>query len=346
MLIPSRTPRAARCRIALAAALVFVAVAGRARADRLTAAEVRQNLLDACAVRDGEVWMVGDLGRLFHTTDGGKTWDRRPTPSGLSFVALACPTRADLWAAGQAGEILHSSDGGATWVVQQSGTKRQLLGIAFATAQRGVAVGDFGTLLRTDDGGATWSAVGFPPDVMLPPEAAEVVDPGDVVLYGVTFADPEHAWVVGEFGVILASSDGGRTWHQQASSVEASLFGVSFADARRGWAVGLDATLLSTGDGGRHWERRSVDPPKGFMLALYDVEVRGQNGWAVGNNGFLLHSADGGQSWQTVQVPVEMSGTWFRGVALRPDGRGRIVGARGLMLAVDGARFTPSKDRL
>ncbi len=346
MLRPVRARSVLRSGMALGAALFFVGAAAHASTERLMAAELRQNLLDACVVGDGEAWMVGDMGRLFHTTDGAKTWERRPTPTSLSFVALACPTRTDLWAAGQAGEILHSSDGGATWAVQQTGAKRQLLGIAFATAQRGVAVGDFGTLLRTDDSGATWSTIALPADLLLPPEAAEVVDPGDVVLYGVTFADAEHVWVVGEFGVILASADGGRTWQQQVSGVEASLFGVSFADARRGWAVGLDATLLATVDGGQHWERSSVEPPKGFMLALYDIEVRGQHGWAVGNSGFLLHSADGGHSWQTVGVPVEMGGTWFRGVALRPDGHGQIVGARGLILTVDGQRFTPSKDRL
>lgn len=332
--------------LAWAAASLLVAAAAQAGVDQLASADLRQNLFDACIVGDTEAWMVGDLGRLFHTTDGAKSWERRPTPGGLSFVALACPSRTDLWAAGQAGQILHSSDGGATWAEQQSGAKRQLLSIAFATAQRGLAVGDFGTLLRTDDGGATWSTVALPADIVLPPEAAEVVDPGDIVLYGVTFADPEHAWAVGEFGIILASSDGGRTWQQQASSVEMSLFGVWFADARRGWAVGLEATLLATVDGGEHWERRAVETPKGFVLALYDIEVRGQHGWAIGNSGFLLHSADGGASWQMVKVPVQMGSTWFRGVALRPDGRGYIVGARGLMLTVDGQGFTPSKERL
>jgi proteasome assembly chaperone (PAC2) family protein len=41
-----------------------------------------------------------------------------------------------------------------------------------------------------------------------------------------------------------------------------------------------------------------------------------------------------------------MGSSWFRGIALRPDGHGHIVGARGLMLTVDGRRFMPSKDRL
>ena len=38
-----------------------------------------------------------------------------------------------------------------------------------------------------------------------------------------------------------------------------------------------------------------------------------------------------------------MGSRWFRGVSVLPDGRGLIVGARGLMLATQGGTFTASK---
>src|SRR6185369_7740741 len=103
---------------------------------------------------------------------------------------------------------------------------------------------------------------------------------------GVKFADRDHAWVVGEFGVILASDDGGQTFHGQASAAEATLFGVHFLDAQHGWAVGMESTLITTADGGQTWTKIPVDTPKGFALALYDVSINkdSQVGWAVGNN--------------------------------------------------------------
>src|SRR5262249_6823828 len=162
------------------------------------------------------------------------------------------------------------------------------------------------TLLRTEDGGTTWSKVALPADLKLPADVAEIVDPGDVVLYSVAFADADHAYAVGEFGTILASDDGGATWHQQPSSVETSLFGVSFADPQRGWAVGIEATLLATTDGGATWHKQTVETPKGFLLSLYDVQVRGNYGWAVGNSGFLLSSKDAGATWQLAKVSVQM----------------------------------------
>lgn len=317
-----------------------------AAVQRIPLGELRQNLFATCFVSDQEGFMVGDMARIFHTTDGGKTWDYTVAPKKLALVALSCPDKSHLWASGQAGEILFSADSGATWQVQTSGVQRQLLDIAFANPQRGLAVGDFGTMVRTEDGGTTWSKVTLPTDVKLPAEVAEVVEPGDIVIYSVAYPDPNHAWAVGEFGVILASEDGGMTWHQQTCPVETSLFGVSFTDPQHGWAVGIEATLLATSDGGTTWRKEAVAAPKGFFLSLYDIEVRGNYGWAVGNSGFLLNSKDAGATWQLVNVPVQMGGSWLRGLSLFPDGRGFIVGSRGLVLSADRDKFTPSKAQL
>ncbi len=314
-------------------------------AETLAAANLRQNLFSSCFLSEKEGWLVGDLGRVFHTVDGAKTWERQDAGSKVPFMGIACAEGGPLWAAGQSGQIAQSKDKGKTWQMQASGSKRELLGIAFANAQRGIVVGDFGTMLRTDDGGATWNQIPLPQDIKLPVEVAETVDPGDVVLYGAAFADPEHVWIAGEFGVILASSDGGLTWQSQTSTVEETLFGIFFADQQRGWATGIDATLLATTDGGISWHKQEVETPRGFSLALYDVAVRGSYGWAVGNNGFLLNSKDAGATWHLAKVPVQMASSWLRQVSLLPDGRGFIVGATGLVLATDRDTFTPLKER-
>lgn len=312
-------------------------------AETVPAAQLRQNLLSSCFVDLKEGWVTADLGRVFHTVDGAKTWEKLAARDQRSFVALSCPDKGHLWAAGQAGRIGYSTDGARTWTIQTSGTDRQLLDIGFVNTQRGLAIGDFGTILRTDDGGATWTKIPLPRDIKLPPDVAEVVDPGDVVLYALAFLTPEHVWAVGEFGVIVESTDGGLTWHSQDSRTQTSLLGVSFADEQRGWAVGLESTLIATTDGGTTWRKQQIETPKGFSLALYNVGVRGSYGWAIGNSGFLLSSKDAGTTWQLAKVPVEMGSSWFRGLWLFPDGRGFLVGSRGLVLATDRDSFTPMK---
>src|ERR1700687_2544318 len=297
-------------RFTVAAALLAVTAWPAAAVDKAPVRDLRQNLFSTCFTSDQEGWMVGDLARLYRTMDGGKTWEWRQSETKQSFVTIACAAKGPLFSAGQAGMIAESTDGGATWKLQKSGTDRQLLSIAFPTAQRGLAVGDFGTMVRTEDGGGTWEKVALPTNIKLPPDVADVVDPGDVVLYGASFSDPEHLWVVGEFGVILNSDDGGKTWHAQTSPVEPSLFGVSFADQQRGWAVGIEATLLATTDGGINWRKSNIETPKGFQLALYDVQVRGNYGWAAGNSGFMLNSTDAGGTWARGKGPGRMGRSW------------------------------------
>ncbi len=330
-------------------ALVAAAALGCARfsiaAEPLSAANLRQNLFSSCFISDQEGWVAADLGRTFHTIDGGKSWERQDPGNKRAAVSIACPDRDHLWSAGQVGQIWQSANGGKTWQAQSSGTKRQLVDIAFANTQRGLAVGDFGTLLRTDDGGKTWAKIPLPQNIKLPPDVAEVVDPGDVVLSAIAFADPDHVWIAGEFGVILASSDGGLTWQSQDSPVQTTLFGIFFADPQHGWAVGLENTLLRTADGGTTWQKQEFEAPWGFTLTLYDIAVRGTYGWAVGNSGLLLNSTDGGASWHLVKVPVEMGSSWLRSVSLLPEGRGYVVGASGLVLATDRDKFTPLKER-
>ena len=334
-----------RHHLCVVAVAIVIGGAATARAnDVWPAAEMRQNLFGSCFVSDTEGWAVADLGRIFHTTDAGSTWERLNPGARHQFVGITC-AGGNIWVAGQVGEIARSTDGGKTWQMQTSGTQRQLLDIAFGSPQRGLAVGDYGTLLRTDDGGATWAKIALPSDIKLPPDIADVVDPGDVLLYSATFADADHAWIAGEFGVILASADGGLTWHQQTSSVESTLFGISFADQQHGWAVGLDALLLHTTDGGITWARQAIETPKGFSPALYGVRVVGSYGWAVGNNGFLLNSVDAGNTWQTVKVPAQMGSSWFRDISLLPDGRGFIVGANGLVLTANRDTYTALKKR-
>lgn len=308
-----------------------------------TSEQLRQSLYATCFVSDKEGWAVGDLARIFHTTDGAQNWTTQSAGTTKPFVGIACPDRSQLFIAGQAGQIANSTDGGATWTMQNSGTTRQFLDISFANTQRGLAVGDFGTIVRTDDGGKTWTNVALPKDTKLPEDVAELVAPGDVVVYGVSFPDPDHAWLVGEFGVILSSSDGGQTFHPQTSPTENSLFGVHFVDAQRGWAVGLEGTLLATTDGGMTWAKQKLEAPQGFNLALYDVDVRGQYGWALGNSGLLYVSSDGGTTWQLMDVAPKLRSGWFRGVSLLGDGRGYIVGARGLVLTLDRESFTALK---
>jgi photosystem II stability/assembly factor-like uncharacterized protein len=56
--------------------------------------------------------------------------------------------------------------------------------------------------------------------------------------YDVSMGDKGNVWIVGYYGAILRSSDGGKNWTRQDSGTSSSLLGVDFVNDREGWAVG------------------------------------------------------------------------------------------------------------
>lgn len=297
--------------------------------------EVRQNLFAACFPSDREGWMVGELGRILHTSDGGTTWERQDAGTKRPFLAVTCLDPRTAWIAGKEGIVYATRDGGATWTQLQTGSNRHLFTIAFANAERGHAAGDFGTMVHSEDGGKTWTVQHVPESVVLPDSALDTgVAPGDVNLYGLSYGDRDHVWIVGEFGVVMASSDGGLTWKQQHTPIESTLFGVRFVDARRGWAVGIDSNILHTENGGETWE---IQHPPVMQRSFYDVTVRGDMGWIVGDSGTVLKTADGGATWQVEPMPIQLAARWLRSVSVASGGSGLAVGAEGLVFRLEGA---------
>ena len=132
---------------------------------------------------------------------------------------------------------------------------------------------------------------------------------------GVAFPDVTHGWAVGEFGNILATTDGGTTWTAQSSGLGSYsyLYSVAFANASDGWAVGyrgppdsltVTSIILATTDGGDTWS------PQGSGTTDFGLEsvacADATHAWAVGDA--ILATTDGGATWN-VQAPGTPQGT-------------------------------------
>src|SRR5437762_9462682 len=69
-------------------------------------------------------------------------------------------------------------------------------------------------------------------------------------LRGASFVDANTGTVVGEYGTIVRTTDGGNSWTIQFSGTTQNLWAVSFKDSNKGTAVGEGGTILGTTDGG------------------------------------------------------------------------------------------------
>jgi photosystem II stability/assembly factor-like uncharacterized protein len=123
---------------------------------------------------------------------------------GLRKMKLTKPTGG--WLVGDGGLVLTTADTGHSWTMPD-GDPHVAAGADFdwrALEVRGSNVwiaGAPGTrILHSSDNGKSWQSI--PTGTYAP-------------LHDLCFVDEQHGWAVGSMGVILATTDGGRTWQRQ-----------------------------------------------------------------------------------------------------------------------------------
>jgi photosystem II stability/assembly factor-like uncharacterized protein len=114
-------------------------------------------------------------------------------------------------------------------------------------------------------------------------------------LFSVSFPNEKDGWACGRWGLILHSSDGGRTWIRQNTEVDFTLVSIYFVDSQNGWAVGDSGTILHTIDGGKRWDKQK-SPVSYFLMGVYFASSL--KGWIVTERTHILHTEDGGKAWR------------------------------------------------
>ncbi|HST52904.1 MAG TPA: YCF48-related protein [Pyrinomonadaceae bacterium] len=230
---------------------------------------------------------------LLKTTDGGESWTRVDVTKGedvdLKFAGVRFADSDHGWTFGESGALFATTDGGESWTRQRVPTRHLLLGATFLDAQTGWVVGAGATALSTTDGGATWRAGVVSAETSQPAtnETATRAAQGESSLRinAVSFADARRGWAACAGGVVLSTTDGGRTWRAQSSGTESDLFDVKFFDAREGWAVGADGTAIHTADGGATWRSEPTGTPHALERLFFVGRTRG---WAAGFGGTII----------------------------------------------------------
>ena len=261
-------------------------------------------------------YAAAELGQVWKTTDGGKTW--------TSVMNLGYPyywygvdalDANDVVVSGfdnsnWRGLLRWSHDGGATWssdvvittdgwsdrvrfVGTQNGLVNSIVSLDSAneaqyTTDGGGASGDWTTVVPDPDGGWFGADFTFLPDLT-------------AYLSGITEC---------------VSPDGGAAW-SCGPSVDSVFDGaVDFVNHRYGWVGGgeispnVEGWVHVTTDGGKTWSGRTLDGP----WPIRDLDFLGPKvGWAAGGNiysgvGGMYFSTDGGQTWSLdADTGAEMS---------------------------------------
>jgi photosystem II stability/assembly factor-like uncharacterized protein len=245
-------------------------------------------------------WAVGDRGVIWHTADGGATWQQQASGVSCRLNAVYFIDSRRGWAVGgenrshahsSQGVVLQTIDGGATWAAVPNLHLPLLSRIKFFNPNAGVALGAGSAVhpsgvFVTHDGGANWQP--------LPADEAGHWSAGD-------FLDAQSGAVAasaGEFATIAQ--------HQVKHSPLAmpsmrSVHAMKLVAPAGGWLVGDGGLVMTTADLGHTWQSPPGALPRGAAehFDFHALAVHGEHIWIAGSPGTrLFHSPDGGKSWQ------------------------------------------------
>lgn len=286
---------------------------------------------------ENEGWAAGDDGVVWHTIDGGKTWERQPTGTRASIRCVHFLTPYSGWAVGRvelpgggsSGVVLSTADGGLEWKPVSVNSVPGLNMVKFFGERRGIAVGD-GTdtfpsgLFQTVDGGRTWKLV---PGVRNPSWLA-----GD-------FSDPQTGVLAGAWNRLAPVRDGAMGEADVDQLSGRNVTGLKL-NGERAVAVGQGGLVMISNDtAGVRWGFADLKLPQEVRAAIdFDaVAVRGSHIWAVGRPGsIVLHSADFGSTWEVFKTGQPLP---LHAVHFIDEKRGWACGEFGTILATtDGGK--------
>jgi photosystem II stability/assembly factor-like uncharacterized protein len=322
---------------------------GGARAGGLAGISHRDKFY-ALAARGDDLFAVGYPGLLAHSPDRGQSWTLMDPDTDDVLYAIALNQAGQGIIVGRAGLVLTSADGGRSWKKSDSGVTSHLFDVALSEQGQAWAVGHLGVILHSADAGASWQAQSYDATLPAPTDAqgadafsnalsAAEQENEDAVeearLNAVAFADEQQGWIVGEFGLILHTTDGGQTWKRQRGASGKLLFGLYVYDAGHLVAFGSEGTCMRSRDGGLTWQAIGLDTeahilagaPAGDKLLLSGLDglvirvdpvtgaaehlptgryvwlnailfLDAQTGFLAGGRGHLLKTTDGGKTWQ------------------------------------------------
>lgn len=267
---------------------------------------------------------VGSWGRILVTRDGGQHWTQSPVPVSSDLVAVNFPTPQQGWAVGHDGVVLHSGDGGKSWVKQLDG--RQYGDIMVSHYEKLASGADPETPHGARLARSLEDAQRFKQDG------------ADKPFLDVWFENERSGWIVGAFGLILKTDDGGKHWAPWFDRTENengySMYAMGmvgddiFIVGELGLVLRLDRK-----------ENRFVKVPTPYPGSFFGLA--GKRGALIvfGLRGTALRSRDDGKTWETLPTGTQAGIT---GGTFLDDGRLVLIGSVGQILisSDDGDSFT------
>jgi photosystem II stability/assembly factor-like uncharacterized protein len=269
-----------------------------------------KKLLLSVAQAGDRLVAVGPRGHIVVSLDAGATWQQSQVPLSSDLTAVHFPSPEAGWAVGHDGVVLATTDGGVTWTKQLDG--RMVNDLVLADIQAKLAANPESVELQN-----------------LAAEAARSKEQGpDKPFLDVWFESDTTGYVVGAYGLLLKTTDGGKTWASWFDRADnprlMNLYSIRPA-AGALYVAGEGGTVLKLDP----VAQRFVAVPVEYAGSLFGITDGGSAVLVYGLRGNAFRSADGGTTWMKVDTKLRASivgGTSLApGVVVLADQGGRLA---------------------
>ena len=232
---------------------------------------LKSSLRAAFAVREDDVWCVGDGGVILHWN--GSQWERATSPTSRNLNAVHFGPTNIGWAVGASGTCLRWENG--SWSVTPTPTTKTLRGIWAGPKDTAWAVGDGGVILYWD--GAKWVAD---------------EKPTSANLLAISGAHPDWLWAVGANGTVLRRTYGRWSVFTQTPGTSLTLRAVATDPGGQVWIGGDDGLLWRKPGFG---DSAFTAEASATSAAIQSISRQhGRRIFAVGNGGVLTSMNESG----------------------------------------------------
>ncbi len=264
-----------------------------------------KNLLLDIARAGDRLVAVGERGHIIVSDDQGSSWQQVDVPVAVLLTGVSFVDAQYGWAVGHGGVVLHTRDGGNSWLKQFDGN--QANSMIIKQAER--FVGEIESELEEASEDNAVDLEYELEDAQFALEDAEIdAEVGaSKPLLDAFFWSRKEGIVVGAYGFIFKTEDGGQSWRNLGANMDnPDRFHLNAIAQLQGGTLlvaGEAGVLFRSTDLGESWE--TIESP--YDGSFFGVLGTSENGVALayGLRGNLFRSEDDGLSWEALDSDTE-----------------------------------------